>query len=140
MASSDDRKERDQAILSRLAKIEHKVDALERTHAFALRAEAERHFESVRAIFGKSVRSAQVYLAANGARTVNEIADHLAMKAPHVSRALSKLQDEGLLELIDSRGSGSIYARTPVDRSLRIGRFLRQEFKLTADGLADAQP
>lgn len=39
--------DRDQQILRRLANIEHKIDSLEQTTAFALRADAEQHFESV---------------------------------------------------------------------------------------------
>lgn len=46
--------DRDQQILRRLANIEHKIDSLEQTTAFALRADAERHFESVKKIFGNS--------------------------------------------------------------------------------------
>jgi hypothetical protein len=44
-------RDRDQQILNRLAKIEHKVDSLEQTTAFALRADAKRHFASVKEIF-----------------------------------------------------------------------------------------
>ena len=83
--------DRDQQILSRLAKIEHKVDALEQTHAFALRAEEGKHTESVRAIFRKSKRRAQVYLAADGQRSVQEIGSHLRIKSPNVSRELTLL-------------------------------------------------
>jgi hypothetical protein len=58
--------DRDQQILNRLSKIEHKVDSLEQTTAFALRADAEKHSASVWEIFKKSKRRAQVYLAADG--------------------------------------------------------------------------
>jgi hypothetical protein len=40
--------DRDQQILDRLAKIEHKVDSIEQTNAFALRADADRHFAEVK--------------------------------------------------------------------------------------------
>jgi hypothetical protein len=63
-----------QQILHRLAHIEHKVDSIDEKNAFALRAEAEKHQETVRKIFGKSKRRAQIYLAADGTRGVVEIA------------------------------------------------------------------
>ena len=96
--------DRDQQVLNRLARIEHKVDSLEQTTAFALRADATRHFESVKQIFKDSVRKAQVYLAANGQRAVGEIAAHLNMKGPNVSKLLTALQEEGLLEIIVADG------------------------------------
>jgi hypothetical protein len=55
--------DRDQQILRRLANIQHKIDSLEQTTAFALRADADKHVESVRKIFGKSKKRVQVYLA-----------------------------------------------------------------------------
>src|SRR5579862_3724036 len=122
--------DRDQQILARLAKIEHKVDSIEQTNAFALRAEAEKHFAEVKKIFGNSVRKAQVYLAADGARSVQEIAKHLSMTRQNLSPALKYLSEEGLLELVDSQGNRDIWAKKPVDRTLRVTPFLCGEFGL----------
>lgn len=132
----DDKLDRDQQILSRLSRIEHKVDSMEQTNAFALRAEADKHFDTVREIFGRSKRRAQVYLAADGSRSVQEIADHLGMTQPAVSRELANLQQEGLTEIIDSDGGSNIWSKKAVDRSLRISRFLQKEFSLTSAGLS----
>jgi Fic family protein len=126
--------ERDQQILSRLAKIEHKVDSLEQTNAFALRAESDKHFGEVKKIFGRSIRRAQVYLASDGNRSVQEIASHLGMKRQNVGPDLKHLASEGLLELTDTRGNEDIWSKKPVDRTLRISPFLRAEFSLEADG------
>jgi DNA-binding MarR family transcriptional regulator len=132
---SDSNLDRDQQILNRLARIEHKVDSLEQTTAFALRADSERHFASVREIFGKSQRQAQVYLAVDGVRGVQEIADHLQMKRQNVGIELKELSKEGLLEIIDTQSGKDIWAKKPVDRTLRITKFLQEEFNLTLDGL-----
>ena len=132
--------DRDQQILSRLAVIEHKVDSLEQTTAFALRAEADKHFASVKEIFRRSKRRAQVYLAVDGTRGVEEIAEHLSMKRQNVGPELSRLADEGLLEIIGSEGGKDIWARKPVDRTLRIAKFLQQEFGLARDGLPLDKP
>ena len=127
--------ERDQHILDRLAKIEHKVDSIEQTNAFALRAESDKHFAEVKKIFGKSLRRAQVYLAADGVRSVQEIAQHLRMKRQNVGPDLKYLSEEGLLELVDSQSNRDIWAKKPVDRSLRITPFLRDVFGLGETGL-----
>src|SRR5690606_5569529 len=111
-------KDRDQQILSRLARIEHRVDSIDQTSAFALRAEAEKHFESIKQIFGRSKRRAQVYLAANGEMGVQEIAEHLGMKRQNVGPDLKFLADEGLLELVDSRNGRDIWAKKALDRTL----------------------
>src|SRR6266849_6534132 len=108
--------DRDQQILNRLAKIEHKVDSLERTTAFALRAEAQKHFDSVKEIFRNGKRRAQVYLAADGQRSVHQIAEYLGMQPPNVSRELQTLAEEGLLEIIDTDGGANIWCKTPIDR------------------------
>jgi DNA-binding transcriptional ArsR family regulator len=128
--------DRDQQILDRLAKIEHKVDSIEQTNAFALRAEADKHFAEVKKIFGRSVRRAQVYLAADGVRSVEQIAIHLDMKRQNVGPDLKLLGNEGLLELAESHGhQWDVWTKKPVDRTLRVTPFLCQEFGLRPDGL-----
>lgn len=131
---SEDGSDRDQQILHRLTKIQHKIDSLEQTSAFALRADAEKHNATVRSIFRNSERKAQIYLATNGSRSVQGIADHLEIKRANASRALGELEKEGLVEIADTVGSSNIYAKKPLDRTLRITAFLTKTFSLTADG------
>ena len=126
--------DRDQQILSRLAKIQHKVDSLEQTTAFALRADSDRHFASAKQIFKNSKRRAQVYLAADGQRSVQDIGAHLGMKRQNVGSDLKILGGEGLLEIIDEVGGKDIWAKTAIDKSLRISRVLCEDFSLDADG------
>jgi DNA-binding transcriptional ArsR family regulator len=126
---------RDQQILRRLANIEHKIDSLEQTTAFALRADAEKHFDSVRKVFGNSTRRIQVYLAANGQRAVQDIAELLRMKPPNVCRELEKLRQEGLLEIIEQEGGKTYWGKKPIDRTIRISSLLMKEYKLDKDGL-----
>jgi hypothetical protein len=126
--------DRDQQILSRLARIEHKVDSMDQTQAFALRADADKHFKSVEAIFKSGKRRAQIYLAADGSRGVQEIAKHLNMQRQNVGPELKKLATEGMLEVVDTAGGKDIWAKKPVDRTLRISQFLQTEFSLGPDG------
>jgi hypothetical protein len=131
---SDSSQDRDQQILSRLARIEHKVDSLDQTTAFALRAESEKHFGEAKKIFGRSIRRAQVYLAANGQRSVEQIATFLRMQRQNVGPNLKLLNDEGLLEIIDTTGGRDIWSKKSVDRTLRISHYLCKEFPLSSDG------
>lgn len=131
---ANESRDRDQQILNRLARIEHRVDSLDRTQAFSLRADENRHFEVVKQIFQRSERKAQVYLAVDGGRSVGQIAAHLGMKRQNVSRALSSLQEEGLLEIISTNGPENIWGKTSLDRTLRISKFLTSEYNLQNDG------
>ena len=132
-----DTEDRDQQILNRLGKIEHKVDSIDQTSAFALRAEEEKHLQVVRGIFGTSKRRAQVYLAANGHRGVQEIAKHLGMKRQNVGSDLNVLHGEQLLELSDSVRGRDIWLKKTLDRTLKISKFLKKEFGLAGDGRVD---
>src|SRR5713226_986907 len=123
-----------QQILHRLGHIEHKVDSIDETNAFALRAEADKHQETVKKIFKKGRRRAQVYLAANGNRGVVEIARHLGMKTPNVSPQLKFLKEEGLLELVDASGRQDFWTKKTIDRTLRITPYLCKEYNLKPDG------
>jgi DNA-binding transcriptional ArsR family regulator len=130
----EDFRDRDAQILSRLAHIEHKVDSIDETNAFALRADANKHQATVQKIFKRGKRRAQVYLAADGIRGVIEIADHLNMKQPNVSPELRILKEEGLLELVDTSGRRDIWAKKAIDRTLRISKYLCEEYNLKPDG------
>lgn len=133
---TDDKRDRDQQILNRLGRIEHKIDSLDQTTAFALRADCEKHTAEVKKIFKRSRRRAQIYLAADGSRGVEELAKHLRMKRQNVGPELKLLEDEGLLEIVDSNGGRDIWAKKPVDRTLRISKYLCGEFSLGKNGLA----
>ncbi len=126
--------DRDQQILNRLSKIEHKVDSMDQTQAFALRAEAEKHSTTIKKIFKNSKRRAQIYLAADGSRGVQEIAEHLGMQRQNVGPDLKILREEGMLEITDTAGGRDIWGKKPIDHTLRISQFLRKEYSLSPDG------
>ena len=128
-----------QQVLSRLGVIEHKVDSLDQTTAFALRADAGKHLGTVKQIFGRSKRKAQIYLAADGTRGVTEIAAQLKIPRQNLTPVLQKLQDEGLLEIVGSAGGRDLWGKKPVDRSLRITQFLCAEFGLERNGLSQGR-
>lgn len=137
MANAKKADDRDQQILSRLAHIEHKVESIDDTNAFALRADAGKHTDTLRKIFRHGKRRAQVYLAANGTRGVVEIAKHLRMKTPNVSPQLRILKEDGLLQLMDAPGRQDFYAKKSIDRTLRITQYLCETYNLRPDGRLD---
>src|SRR5437867_846200 len=106
-----------QQILSRLEEIKHKVDSLGQTHAFALRLDKKEIEAVVRNLFKNQKRKAQAYLAANGERSVNEIADHLGMPRQNVGQLLKSLADEDLLETFPV-GRRDVWNKLPVDRTV----------------------
>ncbi|MGH9428149.1 MAG: MarR family transcriptional regulator [Terriglobia bacterium] len=132
--SQDNDTDKSQVLLSRVARIQHKVDSLEQTTAFALRADSARHLAEVKKIFGRSSERARVYLAANGSRNVQEVAAYLGMKRQNVGVEVQKLIDEGLLEVVDTKGNSTVCAKTALHRTLRIPAFLCGEFDLERDG------
>jgi hypothetical protein len=129
-----------QQILSRLSHIEHKVESIDETNAFALRAEESKHQKTINEIFKASKRRAQVYLAADGSRSVAEIAKHLGMHIPNVSPELKTLGLELLLELADVPGRQDFWAKKTIDRTLRISQYLCKAYHLKPDGRPDGSP
>jgi DNA-binding transcriptional ArsR family regulator len=137
MPKREQAENRDQQILSRLAHIQHKVESIDETNAFALRAEADKHMETVEKIFKRGLRRAQIYLAADGTRGVAEIAEHLGMKQPNVSPDVKILREEGLLALVGTSGRRDIWAKKSIDHTLRISRYLCKKYNLKLDGRPD---
>ena len=76
-----------------------------------------------------------MYLAANGERSVQQIAKHLSMKESNVSRELTSLEDEGLLGIQVRDGGETYWGKKPIDRTIRISKYLQSEFKLLSSGL-----
>jgi DNA-binding transcriptional ArsR family regulator len=94
----------------------------------------------VKKVFKGSKRKAQVYLAANGSRSVGDIADHLGMKRQNVGRELKILAEEDLLTVFPE-GGRDVWCKLAVDRTIGISRFLMREYRLQEDGtLAKAKP
>jgi DNA-binding transcriptional ArsR family regulator len=137
MTKAKKSEDRDQQILSRLAHIVHKVESIDDTNAFALRADAPKHAVTLEKIFRHGKRRAQIYLAADGTRGVVEIANHLGMKQPNVSPQLRILKDDGLLQLVDAPGRQDFYAKKSIDRTLRITKYLCDTYNLRSDGRID---
>ncbi len=117
-------------VIRRLGNIEYRVASIEETTAFSFRANREEHLTIIRGIFGKSRVRALAYLAADGTRSVQEIADLVGQKRPNVNAELRLLHEEQLLSAqVD--GNQTFYHKKPFDRALGVSRDLRARFSIT---------
>ena len=105
-------------------------EAIDSSMELLIKANGVQILEEIMSFFQKSKRRAEVYLAVNGKRTVSDIVQFLEMKAPNVSRELSKLKDEGLVEIKEIPSSGYVYKKRKVDRILKISKKLRKSFEI----------
>jgi len=65
---------------------------------------------------------------------VVEIGKHIGMKRQNVGPQLRILKEQGLLELVDAPGGRDIWAKKAIDRTLRISKYLCDEYNLRPDG------
>ncbi len=56
------------------------------------------------------------------------------MQRQNVGPELKLLREEGMLEISDNTGGRNIWGKKPIDRTLRISQFLRNEYSLDQDG------
>lgn len=106
-------------------------EAIDSSMELLIKANREAILEEIMEFFGRSKRRAEVYLAINGKRTVSDIVDLLVMKSPNVSIELSKLKEEGLIEIKEITPDGTyIYRKRRVDKILGISKRLRKKFNI----------
>lgn len=120
--------------LRRLIRIDHKTDSMEDSLAWIVSANSPQLKNDLIKAFGASVRRVQVYLALDGERNVQEIARHLHMKQPNVSRDLSWLKRKRLIDVVEARGEGFKYKKKFFDAIVGLSEALMVKFKLGADG------
>lgn len=105
-------------------------EAIDSSMELLIKANREAILEEIMSFFGRSQRRAQVFLTVNGERTVSDIADKLDMKLPNVSTELTKLKEEGLVEIKKFTDKGYVYKKRRVDKILGISRKLRRKFNI----------
>jgi len=75
-------------------------------------------------VFGKSQRLKRVYCSVDGIYSAGEIAKTSGIVQKHVSTALTKLYNVGLLDKIRPYKRGFIYQRKPIHDSLGIVNYI----------------
>ncbi len=102
--------------------------AIDSSMELLIKANRESILPEIMMFFGKSKRRVEVFLAVDGTRTVDDIARLLKMKGPNVSRELTNLKQEGLIEIKRIKREGYVYKKRRVDRILGISQRLKREF------------
>ncbi|MCK4443483.1 MAG: MarR family transcriptional regulator [Thermoplasmata archaeon] len=103
-------------------------EAIDSSMELLIKANRDAILSEIMAFFGKSRRRAQVFLAVDGQRTVEDITQMLAMKKPNVSAQLTGLKEEGLIEIKRITKSGYVYKKRRVDKILGISKKLKNKF------------
>ncbi|MBU7036697.1 MAG: MarR family transcriptional regulator [Theionarchaea archaeon] len=112
-----------------IREIKWHLEAIDCSMELLTKANKDNILAEIMSFFGKSKRKAEVFLAVNEKRTVDDITELLQMKESNVSRELTSLKNEGLIELWKLTSEGHrIYRKRKVDRILGISRILKQEF------------
>jgi hypothetical protein len=108
----------------KIDEIRQRVESMDNFMPWLVRPQAKQIRELMLEYFMKHKAAARVYLAIDGDRNVNQIADDLKMKGPNVSREITILSEEmGLIERkVFERGI--IYQRTKIDKVIGLSRAL----------------
>jgi len=113
------------AIYNELRTIRSRIESIEKTQEVLVRAEADRILAGLLPIFRADLAMAKVYLAVDGRKGQRDIGTEIGVSEATVSRKIEKLRELDLVELVDRTASGNIYARTTIDRLLRLSRRVR---------------
>lgn len=105
-------------------------EAIDSSMELLIKANRDSILSEIMAFFGESRRRAEVFLAVDGKRTVEDITQTLAMKKPNVSTQLTKLKEEGLIEIKRITSKGHVYKKRRVDKILGISKKLKNKFEI----------
>ena len=106
-------------------------EAIDSSMELLIKANRDAILSEIMKFFGRSKRRAEVFLAVDGKRTVEDIAELLSMKGPNVSRELTKLKEEGMIEIKRITKEGYyVYKKRRVDKILGISQKLRRKFNI----------
>lgn len=117
----------DEDLFKEVLKIKTDVRSLQHQTSWLLRSQASDLEPEWKPAFGFDNRrpnytAMRVYLAVNGKRSINEIAETARVHRPDASKILTELENKYfLIEALPAKTSSiKIYAKTPADRALRI--------------------
>jgi hypothetical protein len=120
-------------IYGEVLNIKTDVQSVKHQTSWILRGHAEGVASHWREIFGikpstkRNYTKMRVYLETNGVRTVSEIALVTKVDVANVSRWLTEMEQERIVELLPVTKKKKIYQKTPADFALGISEQLREE-------------
>jgi predicted transcriptional regulator len=121
----------DEIVGKDIREIKWKVEGIEKSIDLLVRANRETITNDIIEFFGASKERVNVFLAVDSEKTVEQIAKYLNIKRPNVSRRLSELQDEGLINIKKNTKQGIVYEKTEKVRVLNLEKKLRKKFGIT---------
>lgn len=107
--------------------IKWRVEGIDKSIDLLVRANRKQIVKEIEEFFGKSKNRVKVFLAIDGEKTVEKIASELGMKAPNVSRRITELRDEGLINIKKISKKGYIYEKTEKVRILGLEKKLSKK-------------
>jgi len=127
-------------IYTEVLNIKTDVQAVKQQTSWILRGHAEQVASHWQEIFGikastkRNYSKMRVYLETNGRRTVSEIAAATKIHVADVSRWLTEMEKERIVELLPAIKKRKIYQKTPADFALGISEHLREELAKKNNG------
>ena len=113
-----------------IKEIKWKVEGIDKSIDLLVRANRKEIISDIMQFFGKSKERVRVFLEIDGERTVGQLSDSLGMKSENVSRRITEIADEGLIQVKKVIRAGKIYEKTDKVKVLNLEKLLRKEFKL----------
>jgi len=115
-------------ILRDVREIKWRQESIDRSLILLLKANKEEILDELLTVFTNSKRRAEVYLIIDGKLSVSEIAKKLDMKQPNVSRHITPLKNDALIEIKNLKNGEYIYKKTELEQIFKISRILRKKF------------
>jgi len=118
-------------ILRDVREIKWHQESIDSSLRLLLKANKEEILNELMLIFGNSKRRAEVYLSIDGKMSVGDIADKLGIKIQNVSPHITKLKNEGLIEIKKlTENSGYIYKKTEIEKIFKLSSVIKKKFGL----------
>jgi len=108
--------------------IKWKVEGIEKSIDLLVRANRSQIIKDMMEFFGRSRDRVNVFLNIDGEKTVDQITKDLGIKKPNVSKRITELQNEGLVNIKKITKKGHIYEKTEKVRILNLDKILRKKF------------
>lgn len=103
--------------------IKNKVDALEKIELLRMRTDQDLKKKYID-FFKSDETLLTIYKTIDGIKGQREIAQELSLNEMRISRAIKKLEEEGLVEFIQMKGNFKIYTHTVVEKAYHFCKIL----------------
>ena len=113
--------------------IRYKIESIETTQHLLLRERRPQLLEDILGLFDSVDKLTDVYLAVDGSRSQADIIQHLnasgmTVSQPTISRRMTTLEEEGLIEKLDVGERGVLWRKKQVvEKVLRLSYHLRRQ-------------